>query len=43
MVKCSLFLNKYSKGFNMNIFNETLEFNPIECKDSKKLYINVTI
>ena len=28
----------------MNIFNETLEFNPIEeCKDSKKLYIYVVI
>lgn len=28
----------------MNIFNETLEFNPIEeCKDSKKLYIYVAI
>ena len=28
----------------MNIFNETLEFNPIEeCKDSKKLYMYVAI
>ena len=28
----------------MNIFNETLEFNPIEeCKDSKKPYIYVVI